>query len=183
MEKTRDNGFVPARLSREEIEDAEFETLLPAGVAALAPLRVRERRMGWKMAGRWPGPGYWSFVGLCAGAAFWMAGGYTLATGHGGRDLRALSPLSPALRLSEVTTREGDGGVLSVGGTIRNAAATAQAAPSILMTITYRDGERRERRVTPMPALLQPGADLRFESLLPPLRGAIEKVDVSLSPA
>ncbi len=179
MEKTRENGFVPARAAREEIEDAEFVTLLPAGVAAAVPPRVRERRM----AGLWPGPGYWTFVGLCAGAAFWMAGGYTLATGHGGRDMRALSPLSPALRLSEVTTREGDGGVLSVGGTIRNAAATAQAAPSILMTITYRDGERRERRVTPVPALLQPGADLRFESLLPPLRGAIEKVDVSLSPA
>ncbi|MEE9908549.1 hypothetical protein LWV33_14190 [Brucella intermedia] len=47
--------------------------------------------------------------------------------------------------------------------------------------ITYSDGSKRERRMASGETMLKPGESIDFETMLPALRGTIEKVDVRLA--
>ncbi|MFQ0814299.1 hypothetical protein AVM02_12850 [Brucella anthropi] len=177
------------------VEDAEFETVIPASPArksfssriAQKAFRTPEHMRETGLQSQWPGFGYWVFVALCATTAFWVAGGYTLLADKPSAVGTPTLPLVSALQLTDLKTSIGardKGDVLSVGGRIRNPTTEERAAPPLIVTITYSDGSKRERRLAPGEAMLKPGAHIDFETMLPALRGTIEKVDVRLgSPA
>ncbi|MGK8639088.1 hypothetical protein ACRS7F_06775 [Brucella anthropi] len=174
------------------IEDAEFETIAPGssprkflsyGIPQ-KPLAPRKLMSETSLPSGWPGFGYWVFVALCATTAFWMAGGYTLLAGKPLSGGQPTLPLISALQLTDLKTSVGmhdKGKILSVGGRIRNTTSEERATPPLIVMITYSDGSKRERRLAPGEAMLKPGAYIDFETMLPALRGTIEKVDVRLA--
>jgi len=174
------------------VEDAEFETIVPpspkrkycsSGIAE-KPFVSRKLVSETGSASEWPGFGYWVFVALCATTAFWMAGGYALLAEKPLAGGQPMLPLVSALQLTDLTTSVGihdKGDVLSVGGRIRNTTSEERATPPLIFMITYGDGSKRERRVDSGKMLLKPGGYIDFETMLPALRGTIEKVDVRLA--
>ncbi|PQA74096.1 hypothetical protein C3731_07105 [Brucella oryzae] len=176
------------------IEDAEFETILPVSASRKSfSLSISKKTpiMGkcaseTHLTNEWPGFGYWVFVALCATTAFWIAGGYTLlADRKPALSVRqATLPLISALQLTELKTSVGvrdKGDVLSVAGRIQNNTSEDHIAPPLIVMITYGDGSKRERRLASGEATLKPGEYIDFETMLPALRGTIEKVDVRLA--
>ncbi len=176
----------------EPVEDAEFETILPAsprpkslsyGISqkSFTPGKLLPEA---GIQSEWPGFGYWVFVALCATTAFWIAGGYTLLSYKPFTSGQPALPLISALQLSNLRTSiavHDKGDVLSVGGRIRNIADEERAAPPLIVMITYSNGSKRERRLPLGKTMLKPGAYINFETVLPALRGTIENVDVRLA--
>lgn len=174
------------------VEDAEFETILPvsprpkllSSVISQKPLASRKFLSGTGPASDWPGFGYWVFVALCATTAFWIAGGYTLLADKPASGGQSMLPLVSALQLTNLKTSVGvhdKGDILNVGGRIRNTTSEERAAPPLIVMITYSDGSKRERRLAPGETILKPGAYIDFETMLPALRGTVEKIDVRLA--
>jgi len=174
------------------VEDAEFETIVPASPRPKSfsysipqkPFASSKLMSETSLPGGWPGFGYWVFVALCATTAFWIAGGYTLLADQPLSGRQPTLPLISALQLTDLKTSVGvhdKGDVLSVGGRIRNTTSEERATPPLIVMITYSDGSKRERRLAPGEAMLKPGAYIDFETMLPALRGTIEKVDVRLA--
>lgn len=178
-----------------EVEDAEFETVLPERPMPVTP-RVRP---GFRLFSKpprpaivaqtasLPGAAYWVLVAFCATTAFWMAGGYTIMTSRPA-DVNAPAspslPLVPALKVTDITTsiaKRADGNVLNVGASIQNDSREARLPPALIVSITYSDGQKRERLLEPVRTSIEPGRNIRFETMLPALRGTIEKVDIRLA--
>lgn len=176
------------------IEDAEFETIAPASSRQKAltlsisekPFFTRRLASETRLSSEWPGFGYWVFVALCATTAFWLAGGYTLLADRSPALFvgQPALPLISALQLTELKTSVGirdKSDVLSVAGRIQNNTTEERAAPPLIVTIIYSDGSKRERPLASGEAMLKPGGYIDFETMLPALRGTIEKVDVRLA--
>ncbi|MEJ5020516.1 hypothetical protein WH297_12350 [Ochrobactrum vermis] len=176
------------------IEDAEFETIAPASSRQKSfSLSISEklfftRKLAseTRLASEWPGFGYWVFVALCATTVFWVAGGYTLLADRRPALFvgQPALPLISALQLTELKTSVGirdKSDVLSVAGRIQNNTTEERAAPPLIVTIIYSDGSKRERPLASGEAMLKPGGYIDFETMLPALRGTIEKVDVRLA--
>lgn len=195
MSRASSRGSRPAAWSACDaglIEDAEFETIIPVlssrksfslGASQNPPI-ARKRVSEPGLANNWPGFGYWVFVALCATTAFWIAGGYMLLADKPPSVGHPTLPLISALQLTDLKTSIGahdKGDILSVGGRIRNTTSQERVAPPLIVMITYSDGSKRERRLAPGEAMLKPGAYIDFETMLPALRGTIEKVDVHLA--
>ena len=172
------------------VEDAEFETIVPASprrksfftVISQKPYASRKFASKTGPTSEWPGFGYWVFVALCATSAFWVAGGYTLLADKPASRGQPLLPLVPALQLTDLKTNMPENSdVLSVGGRIRNTTSEERIAPPLIVIITYSNGSKRERRLASGETMLKPGEYIEFETMLPALRGTIEKVDVRLA--
>lgn len=172
------------------IEDAQFETIVPVSprpkffshVISQKPLVSRKFLSETRPVGEWPGFGYWVLVALCATTAFWIAGGYTLLADKPASGGRPMLPLVSALQLTDLKTNMRENSdVLSVGGRIQNTTSEERPAPPLIVLITYSDGSKRERRLASGETMLKPGESIDFETMLPALRGTIEKVDVRLA--
>ena len=171
------------------VEDAEFETIIPASsgrkshflLTSQKPLTSRKLLSETGPTSAWPGFGYWVFVALCATTAFWIAGGYTLLADKPASGRQAALPLVSALQLTDIKTNMRENSdVLSVGGRIQNTTSEERIAPPLIVMITYSDGRKRERRLASGETSLKPGESIDFETMLPALRGTIEKVDIRL---
>lgn len=175
---------------RGPVEDAEFETIVPVSprrkfpfpVIAQKPPASRQFLSETRPASEWPGFGYWVLVALCATTAFWIAGGYTLLADKPASGGQSMLPLVSALQLTDLKTNMRENSdILSVGGRIQNTTSEERPAPPLIVMITYSDGSKRERRLASGETMLKPGESIDFETMLPALRGTIEKVDVRLA--
>lgn len=181
-----------------EVEDAEFETVLPDRQMPVTPRALPGLSLFHKQdhptlsakTARGPGVAYWVLVAFCATTAFWMAGGYTIMTNKSSDVAAAASPslpLAPALKVTDITTNiaeRAEGNVLNVGASISNESRETRLPPALIVSITYSDGQKRERLLEPVRTSIRPGGNIRFETMLPALRGTIEKVDIRMaSPA
>ncbi|KAB2698425.1 hypothetical protein F9K79_13445 [Ochrobactrum sp. Kaboul] len=181
-----------------EVEDAEFETVLPErqkpATTRVLPgftfFRKTDRPAIVTETASSPGAAYWVLVAFCATTAFWMAGGYTIMTGKSSDVVATVSPslpLVPALKVTDITSniaKRAEGNVLNVGASIRNDSHETRLPPALIVSITYSDGQKRERLLEPVRTSIRPGSNIRFETMLPALRGTIEKVDIRMaSPA
>ncbi len=156
---------------RGPVEDAEFETIVPVSprrkfpfpVIAQKPPASRQFLSETRPASEWPGFGYWVLVALCATTAFWIAGGYTLLADKPASGGQSMLPLVSALQLTDLKTNMRENSdILSVGGRIQNTTS-------------------EERPMASGETMLKPGESIDFETMLPALRGTIEKVDVRLA--
>ncbi|MDH7784068.1 hypothetical protein QBD01_000068 [Ochrobactrum sp. 19YEA23] len=184
--------------SAAEVEDAEFETVLPERQTPITPralpgfslFRKPDQPVIATETASSPGPAYWVLVAFCATTAFWMAGGYTIMTSRPSDIAATASPSLPlvsALKVTDITTNiaeRAEGNVLNVGASIRNEGHETRLPPALIVSITYSDGQKRERLLEPVRTSIGPGSNIRFETMLPALRGTIEKVDIRMaSPA
>ncbi|MCI1002440.1 hypothetical protein HWD97_20385 [Ochrobactrum sp. C6C9] len=178
-----------------EVEDAEFETVLPERRKPATPhvlpgfslFRKQQRPAIATETASGPSVAYWVLVAFCATTAFWMAGGYTIMTGKSSDAVASVLPSLPlvsALKVTDITSNiaeRAEGNVLNVGASIRNDSHETQPPPALIVSITYRDGQKRERLLEPVRTSIEPGRNIRFETMLPALRGTIEKVDIRMA--
>ena len=178
-----------------DVEDAEFETVLPErqmpgtprGLAGFSLFRKPDQSAISVETARGQGVAYWVLVAFCATTAFWMAGGYTIMTSRSSDVAANPSPSLPlvsALKVTDITTKiaeRAEGNVLNVGASIRNESRETRLPPALIVSITYSDGQKRERLLETARKSIEPGRNIRFETMLPALRGTIEKVDIRLA--
>ena len=174
---------------RDDVADAQYETLPPAG--GDAPARFAESGaapsgMDFLKTGaaaergaRRGGPLFWLFGLVAVGVAFWVAGGHALV---GREDAVAPAPPKTPLAIADVASRvetHGDRDILFVTGRAENGGSRALALPPIEIAVTANDGGVTRYRLGTRGTELKPGDRYSFSSRLEAPGSGVKTVSVA----
>jgi len=167
------------------VEDAEFVTI---GRAETAPRVEPPSISGLDILGRAPqsvsgraaGAGFWICGALVAAAAFWMAGGHSLA-----RNLQvAQAPKASSVHvatLSSRVARTGTGLHLVIDGTLANSSPNAAKAPDLDIEVGEVGGGIVHYRFGNGGAIIEAGGARSFSSRLAAPRNGVSTVSVKVA--
>ena len=177
----RQGSLRPTRA--DEVEDAVFETVRQVRTSAV-PMSSGMDLFGavpGRIAARAPsapaGIGFWCAGVALAVAAFWFAGGHTLASGWSGAAAEA--PVRVAALTTQVLHRGGRP-LLLVDGTLENVAADAAPLPALTVNVTDGEGRVTRYRLGRIDGRIDAHGTWRFSSRLEAPRSGVSTVTVTV---